>query len=102
MSKFEYMNFEGGEDTEFVAHANKFTKEEDVNYCLAENDWKFEGEYALRIPTVENIKVRQVKYFIKKPYDCGFDTDGGCYTFCDDDAKGSFPAWVIDFKELRD
>lgn len=101
MSKFDYMNFEGGEDTEFVAHAKKFTKEEAINHCIVENAWEFEGEDTLRMPTVEDIKERQVKYFINKPDYCGLDTDDGCYTYCEANAKGSFPVWVIEFKELR-
>ena len=101
MSKFDFMNFEGGEDREFVVHAKKFSKEEAVKHCMAENDWLFEGENALRLPTVDDIKQRQVKYFINRPDYCGFDTEGGCYTFCNSDSKGSFPVWVIEFKNLR-
>lgn len=102
MSKFNYMNFEGGADTEFVAHAKKFTKEQAIDCCLAENDWKFERKYPYRKPVLADIKQRQVKYFINKPDYCGFDTDGGCYTFCDENANGSFPVWVIEFEGLRD
>lgn len=101
MSKFDYMNFEGGADTEFVVHAKKFSKEEAIQLCIAENDWKFEGENALKLPIIEDIKERQVKYFINKPDYCGFDTDGGCYTYCEINSRGSFPVWVIEFKELR-
>lgn len=101
MSKFDYMNFEGGKDTEFVTHAKKFSKEEAIKYCLEENDWKFEGESALRIPSIEDVYQRQVKYFINRPDYCGFDTDGGCYTYCSSDSRGSFPVWVIDFAGLR-
>lgn len=101
MSKFDYMNFVGGEDTEFVAHAKKFTKEETINHCLSENDWKFEGEDALRLPTVDDIIERQVKYFVNPPDYCASDADGGCYTFCEPNARGSFPVWVIEFKGLR-
>jgi hypothetical protein len=37
MSKFDYMNFSlGGYDTEFVAHAGKYTEEQVVNLCIQE------------------------------------------------------------------
>lgn len=102
MSKFDYMNFEGGEDTEFVAHAKKFTKEQIINICIAENDWKFEGKYPYRKPMLSDIEEDRVKYFVNKPEYCGLDTVGGCYTFCGKDAKGSFPVWVIRFEKLKD
>lgn len=100
MSKFDYMNFEGGMATEFVVHAKKFTEEQAVELCIAENDWQF-GESDYRKPTIEDVIKRQVKYFIRVPYYCGLDTDGGCYTFCNEDAKGSFPVWVIEFDGLK-
>lgn len=101
MSKFDFMNFEGGFDTEFVAHAKKYTKEEAVRHCIAENEWKFEGKSDIKVPSVEDVKERQVKYFVNKPDYCGFDTEGGCYTFCEVNARGSFPVWVIEFEGLR-
>jgi hypothetical protein len=100
MSKFDYMRFEGGMDYDFVAHAKKYTKEETIKHCLSEYDWMFEDD-SLREPTVEDIKQRQVKYFIRVPDYCAYDTEGGCYTYCSEHAKGSFPVWVIEFEDLR-
>ena len=99
MSKFDYMNFEGGKGTEFVAHAKKFTKEKTIEHCLAENDWRFEE--GLRKPTIADVKERQVKWFVNAPDYCGFESDGGCYTFCEETAKGSFPVYVIEFDTLK-
>lgn len=103
MSKFDFMNFEGGEDTEFVVHAEKFTKEEAIEKCLFENDWRFEEANArYRKPVLSDIAEDRVKYFVKIPEYCGLDSSGGgCYTYCDQKARGSFPVWVIEFQNLR-
>lgn len=100
MSKFDYMRFEGGASYDFVAHAKKFTEEETIQHCLSEYDWMF-VDGSLRAPTVEDVKKQQVKYFVKRPDYCGFNTDGGCYTYCNEKTKGSFPVWVIEFENLR-
>lgn len=105
MSKFDYMNFsDGNHDIEFVAHANKFTKEETVELCLQENDWRFDGEYCngnlLREPTIEDIKEDTVRYYPTVPEFCGYDGESGCYTYCNKGERGSFPVWVIEFETL--
>jgi hypothetical protein len=100
VSKFDYMSFSGGNDTEFVAHAKKYSKEQTIELCIGENDYRFE-DGGLRTPTISDIDERTVKYFIKVPEYCGYDGEGGCYTYCKKDSKGSFPVWSIDFSELR-
>ena len=99
MAKFEYMNFSGGHDTEFVAHAKKYSKDQAIEFCIGENDWRFEN--GLRVPTIEDIEEKMVRYFVQVPENCGYDVEGGCYSFCNKDAKGSFPVWTIDFDKLR-
>jgi hypothetical protein len=105
--KFDYMNFYGGSDgTEFVAHANKYTKEQAINLCISENDWRFEqknsGGDLLREPTVDDIVHRHVKWYVKAPDWCGYDDGGeGCYTYCAEGLRGSFPVWVIAFDKLN-
>lgn len=106
MSKFDYMNFSDGRDTEFVVHAKKFSKEEAINLCIQENDFKFMEKYCNgqlhRKPTIEDIKERTVRYYPKVPDFCGYDDkDSGCYTYCKTGVKGSFPVWVIEFEPLR-
>lgn len=100
MAKFDYMNFSGGHDTEFVAHAKKYSKEQIIDLCVGENDWRFE-DGGLRMPTVEDVEDRTVKYFVRVPENCGYNTDGGCYTYCDKGERGSFSVWLIDLSKLR-
>ena len=38
MSKFDYMIFTGGIHNEFVAHANKYTKEQTVELARSETE----------------------------------------------------------------
>lgn len=106
MSKFDYMNFsDGSYDIEFVVHAKKFTKEEAIELCIQENDWKFDTRYCKifhRKPTIEDIRERTVRYFPRVPENCGYDGDGGCYTYCKVGERGSFPVWVIEFERLVD
>lgn len=101
------MNFnEGGYDIEFVAHAKKFTKEETIDLCIGENDWRFDEKYCdgtvLRVPTIEDIKERTVRYYPQVPENCGLDVEGGCYTYCEREERGSFPVWVIEFEGLKE
>ena len=70
MTKFDYMSFSGGNDTEFVAHAKKYSKEQTLELCVGENEWRFE-EGGLRIPTIEDIEELTVKYFVSIPENCG-------------------------------
>lgn len=108
MSKFDYVNFgEDGWDTEFVTHARTYTKEEAIELCLIENDWRFSPDYCddnlLRKPLVTDVIQRQVRYYPLIPDFCGWDSDGdrGCYSYCGKDERGSFPVWVIKFKDLE-
>lgn len=105
MSKFDYMNFSDGRNTEFVVHANKYTKEEAIELCIQENDYKFMEEYCgnqlHRHPTPKDVKERAVRYYPVIPEFCGCDDEGGCYTFCKKGERGSFPVWVIEFEQLK-
>ena len=79
MAKFDYMNFSvGGYDTEFVAHAGKYTEEQVINLCIRENDWKFKPNYCngkpLRMPTIADVKLRHVRWYVKTPDFCFFFT----------------------------
>lgn len=100
MSKFDFMNFTDGLNFEFVAHAKKYTKEETISLCLAENGLDFQ-ERKLREPVVSDIRERTVKYFVKVPEYCDVDTDGGCYTYCNKGVRGNFPVWVIELNDLK-
>lgn len=106
MSKFDYMNFtDGSWNIEFVVHAKKFSKEEAVNLCIQENDSMFIEKYCdgklHRKPTLEDVRERTVRYYPIAPESCGYDGDGGCYSYCKSGEKGSFPVWVIEFEPLR-
>ena len=106
MSKFDYMNFGiGGWDTEFVAHAGKYTEEQVVNLCIQENDWRFKPNYCngnlLRVPTICDVKLRYARWYVKTPQNCEYDDGKGCYSYCKAGQKGSFPVWVIDFYKLK-
>lgn len=99
MSKFDSMMFsDDSTETDFVAHAKKYTKEEMLQELKKEHDSDNEGTYDKL--TVDNVYERQVRYFVRVPDFCGFDNDceGGCYTFCSKDSKGSFPVWVVDVR----
>lgn len=106
MAKFDYMTFSDGYfNTEFVVHAGKFTKEEAIRLFIQEYHYKFKPESCirklLRKPTIDDVIRRQVKYFPRTPDYCGYDDlDRGCYTFCNRDARGSFPVWVIEFANV--
>ena len=107
MSKFDYMNFNvDGWDTEFVTHAKKFSKIETLDLFIAENDWRFDEKYCngtlLRKPTISDIKERTVRWYPKIPEDCGYDGEGGCYSYCNREERGSFPVWIIEFEELKE
>jgi len=91
MSKFDFMNFTGGSDgEEFVVHATKYTKQQAID--LFRQEWGLEA-------TEDMIREDIVKWYVSAPYWCGYDADGGCYTYCaDGDAKGAFSVWVIPVK----
>ncbi len=99
MSNFDYMNFSDGWDTEFVAHAKKFTKEEALNLFEIENEHLFSEGY--RKPTIEDITERAVRWYPRVPEWCDYDGDGGCYTYCKKGERGSFPVWVIEFERIE-
>ncbi len=96
MSKFDFMDFTGGDTDEFVVHAGKFAKQEAIELCLGENDYRFEEYEPPRTLTLEDVSERFVKYYVKCPEHCGFESDGGCYSYCNQDARGSFPVYVIE------
>lgn len=105
MSKFDYMNFNiNGYDTEFVAHAKKYNEEQTIELCIQENDWRFKPEYCrgnvLRIPTINDVKLKHVRWYVKTPDFCG-SIGHGCYTYCKAGERGSFPVWVIEFSKLQ-
>ena len=99
MSIYDYGNFNDGcQDVEFVAHAKKYTKQEAIELCIAENDWKFDEKYCdgdlLRVPTIEDVKENTARYYPHAPESCDFDGEGGCYSYCKVGERGSFPVWV--------
>lgn len=101
MSQFSVMEFSGGDSPEYVSHANKFSKEDTVaNFNFEYGHLIDNGTF--RSATLADIAERRVRYFIQKPDYCGLDIDsGGCYSFCDNEARGSFPVWVIQLDSLR-
>ena len=106
MSKFDYAIFFGGLDDCFVAHTKKHTPEETISLCLQESDARFDKEHArpfrlLRKPMVDDVKKRSVRFYVNVPFFCGYDGEGGCYTFCKHGERGSFEVWVIDYEHLR-
>lgn len=101
MSKFDYMAFsvDGGRDDEFVVHAKKFAKSEAVELLKSEYEYRFEnGEF--RTPTEDDFRQAHVRYFVRVPEQCGLDTDGGCYSYCAESERGSFPVWVCTLAKL--
>ena len=89
MSKFDFTVFYGGNNNQFVAHANKYTKQEAV--CLFNDEF---DDYACKEATLDDVEQAWVRYYISPPDSCGYD--GPCYTFCKPGMRGSFPVWVID------
>jgi len=97
-SKFDYMPFEGGADGEqFVVHANKYTQEQALELFAAE--YPFDD---LRRPTIEDMQMYWVKWYIRLPDDTFNEFPDGGYSFCAMKERGSFPAWVITLNTLRD
>jgi len=98
MTKFDYMDFTGGSNgVEFVVHSKKFTKEKAIEMLKQEHDME-----DIRDPVEDDFETRYVKYYVKVPEWCGYDDpDGGCYTYCKEGEKGSFPAWVCKVKDLK-
>ncbi len=102
MSKFDYMNFNiDGWDTGFVAHAKKYSKEDVIDFFInVENDWRMGG--FKRKPTVDDIEEKTVRWYPTVPEGCGYDGEGGCYSYCNKGERGSFPVWVIEFEKIKD
>lgn len=98
LSRFDYMNFtDGSWDFEFVAHAKKFSKIETLNLFMIENEHLFsEG---CRKPTIDDVKEATVRWYPIAPDDC--DLEGGCYSYCKRNERGSFPVWIIEFEKLK-
>ena len=105
MTKFDFMAFgysEGCADM-FVAHAQKHGKEEAVEICKREYDYKFIGFDAyrgkvtpLREPTLDDVQEAH----------CAFrlgihEWPHGCYTLVGGGETGAFPVYVIDFDRLK-
>ena len=87
MSKFRFGEFEGGDVPEFVVHAKKYSKVEAMEIRFGKNGV---------IPPVA-IDKKHVRYYVKVPYWVGIEKDGGCYSYCQEGERGSFPVWVINF-----
>ena len=100
MSRFDYGNFGDGGDTEFVAHANKNTKEETLELFNFENKHLFEDGY--RKPTISDIKERAVRYYPIPPLGMEYEFENGCYSYARKGQRGSFPVWVIYFEDLEE
>lgn len=92
MSKFDYMIFTGGTNNEFVANAKKYTKEQTAE--LARSETKRTNI------SIEQIEERWCRYYVRVPDWCGYDDEGGCYTYCGKEEKGSFPVHVIELENL--
>jgi len=102
MSKFDYGDFGDGDcDTEFVAHAKKYTKEEVIKLFVIQDEWNME-RYGLRKPTVADIREDTVRYYPIAP-EFYFNVEKGepTYGFTTKGERGSFPVWVIDFDNLK-
>ncbi|HHX61330.1 MAG TPA: hypothetical protein GX707_11565 [Epulopiscium sp.] len=101
MSKFDYENFSDGWDTEFVVHAKKFSKTETLDLFIVENAHLFSEGY--RKPTIDDIAERTVRWYPRIPEWCGYGdgSEGGCYSYCKREERGSFPAWVIEFERIE-
>ena len=103
MSKFDYMEFYGGsEGTQFVVHANKYTKEKALELFVSEYDYLFDanGANSLRKPTINDIYDARCRFYIRAPDSCIEFEGEPCYSFCGN-TRGSFPVYVIDLASLE-
>lgn len=101
-STFDCMVFTGGPSDEFVAHAEKYTKEEVLKLIKEEYSYNIEiGEY--REPNLEDIKEEFVRWYVRVPDWCGFEGGNteGCYSFCSENERGSFKVYVVEINDLR-
>ena len=95
---------DGDMDIEFVCHAKKYSKEEAAALCDKELKSSKNEDERFRSANVDDVKERTVRWYPRIPERCGYDGDpaDGCYSYCDNAEKGSFPVWVIDLKRLED
>lgn len=104
MSKFEFMDFWEGSayPSEKVFHANKYTKEEALEIFNTENKYMYSGRYAgmYRRPIAEDIKTGFARFYVKTPENIGEKFEDGCYAYCEEGVRGSFPVLVITNKDL--
>lgn len=101
MSKFEYMGFSDGgcHDSDFVAHAKKYTKKEALEILKDVYDYNFsDGLY--REPTESDFTEDYIRWYVRVPEWCGYDGDNGCYSFCGKSEKGGFPVWRCELSKL--
>jgi hypothetical protein len=70
-----------------------------VDICLEHWEYRFRKELYKK-PTVDDVKEETVRWYVKIPEFCGYDGEGGCYSYCDKGERGSFPVWVIMFENL--
>lgn len=90
MANFDFMEFTGGRCREFVAHAQKYSKEEAIQIMRDETGCNEEAD-------PESVQNRWCRYYVRAPDFCDFDGDGGCYTYCDEGERGAFPVWVVEY-----
>lgn len=64
---------------------------------MIENENLFSEGY--RKPTIDDVVERTVRWYPIAPEGCDFD--GGCYSYCNREERGSFPVWVIEFEKLK-
>lgn len=104
MSAFNYMVFTGGSLDEFVAHAKKYTPEQTVELMKSEMSYMSFGHELsdYRKPTIGDIEERWCRYYVKIPDWCGYDEEGGCYTYCSKGERGGFPVYVIKMESLTE
>lgn len=93
MANFDYMEFIGGYSSEMVFHASKFSEAEALSIARGELE-EFEEADLVAVK-------RYVRYYPKTPewlrYELG---DNGCYSYCKQGERGSFPVWVVRHKEV--
>lgn len=108
MSKFDFMGFgyDGGRDEMFVAHANKYTKEQTLELCKKEYQHRFEetachrlpGEKKLRVPTTDDV----ISTYCAFRFGVSSEWPDGCYTFVGKNEPGAFLVYVIYFDNLKE
>lgn len=101
MSKFDYVRFTGGADDEFVVNAQKHGESEVIPLFIQECWTEFLAKRC-RKPTVKDIHTNEyVRWYVRVPEQCSPDiSEGGCYSYCGEKERGSFPVYSIKFEEL--